>query len=261
MRLIPARIQTFKELMLPPVLETICEEQRGLVLVTGTTGSGKSTSLASMIDFINTRRIEHVMTIEDPIEFLHRDKKCLVNQREIGVDAPSFSEALRSALRQDPDVILVGEMRDLETVALALETANTGHLVFGTLHTSTAISTVDRVVGLFPSDEQNQIRSVLADVLKGVVSQVLLKRTGGGRVAALEVMVVNPAVSNLIREGKNFQIASIMQTGKALGNQMLNDALARLVLDGTVEYPEARAKAVDKDDLDRRLKMRPPAPS
>jgi twitching motility protein PilT len=226
------------------------------VLVTGPTGSGKSTTLAAMVDAINRKRAEHIITLEDPIEFVHPSRKALVNQREVGPHTDSFARALRAALREDPDIVLVGEMRDLETIALALETANTGHLVFGTLHTATAITTVDRIVGLFPADQQNQIRSVLADVLKGVISQTLLRRAGGGRVAALEVLVVNQAVANLVREGKTHQIASQMQTSKALGNQMLNDALASLVRAGTVEYEEAHLKAVDKDDLERRLKRR-----
>jgi twitching motility protein PilT len=255
-RQIPATILTFDQLGLPEVVARFCAEPKGLVLVTGPTGSGKSTTLAAMVDAINRKRAEHIITLEDPIEFVHPSRKALVNQREVGPHTDSFARALRAALREDPDIVLVGEMRDLETIALALETANTGHLVFGTLHTATAITTVDRIVGLFPADQQNQIRSVLADVLKGVISQTLLRRAGGGRVAALEVLVVNQAVANLVREGKTHQIASQMQTSKALGNQMLNDALASLVRAGTVEYEEAHLKAVDKDDLERRLKRR-----
>jgi twitching motility protein PilT len=227
-RQIPATILTFDQLGLPEVVARFCAEPKGLVLVTGPTGSGKSTTLAAMVDAINRKRAEHIITLEDPIEFVHPSRKALVNQREVGPHTDSFARALRAALREDPDIVLVGEMRDLETIALALETANTGHLVFGTLHTATAITTVDRIVGLFPADQQNQIRSVLADVLKGVISQTLLRRAGGGRVAALEVLVVNQAVANLVREGKTHQIASQMQTSKALGNQMLNDALASL---------------------------------
>jgi len=221
--------------------------------VTGPTGSGKSTTLAAMVDLINRTRGEHIITLEDPVEFVHGSAKALVNQREVGAHTSSFARALRAALREDPDIVLVGEMRDLETVSMALETANTGHLVLGTLHTSTAVSTVDRIVSLFPTEQQNTVRATLADVLKGVVSQNLLRRIGGGRVAALEIMVVNSAVANLIREGKAHQVGNAMQTGKAAGNQLLNDSLAALVNAKTVEYEEALAKAVDKADLARRF--------
>ncbi len=258
MRVIPAKILTFEQLNLPPICQRLSELPKGLVLVTGPTGSGKSTTLAAMIDFINKSRSDHIITLEDPIEFVHQSIKCLINQREIGPHTKSFHRALKSALREDPDIVLVGEMRDLETVSLALETANTGHLVFGTLHTATAISTIDRIIDLFPSDQQNQVRSVLADTLKGVVAQTLCKKVGGGRCAALETLVVSFAVANLIREGKIHQIASAMTTGKALGNTMLNEALATLVNDGRVDYQEALSNAVDKVDLARRCNRAPP---
>ena len=253
LRIIPTTILSLDQLGMPPIVAQLCAQPKGLVLVTGPTGSGKSTTLAAMVDLINRTRREHVVSLEDPVEFVHTSQSSLVNQREVGSHTSSFARAIRAALREDPDIILVGEMRDLETVSLALEAANTGHLVLGTLHTATAISTIERIIGLFPPEEQNRIQVTVADVLQGVVSQVLLKRIGGGRVAALEVLVVNAAVSNLIREGKNHQIASSMQTGKAAGNQMLNEALAALARSGTVETDEALAKAVDKADLARRL--------
>jgi twitching motility protein PilT len=252
MRVIPAKVLTFEQLNLPPVCQRLSELPKGLVLVTGPTGSGKSTTLAAMIDFINKSRTDHIITLEDPIEFVHQSIKCLINQREIGPHTRSFHRALKSALREDPDIVLVGEMRDLETVSLALETANTGHLVFGTLHTATAISTIDRIIDLFPSDQQNQVRSVLADTLKGVVAQTLCRKVGGGRCAALETLVVSYAVANLIREGKTHQIASAMTTAKAQGNMMLNESLAGLVMEGRVDYAEAVSNAIDKVDLARR---------
>lgn len=252
-RHINSKIPSLEQLGMPEVVTRFCAEPKGLVLVTGPTGSGKSTTLAAMIDLINKTRREHILTLEDPVEFVHASKLALVNQREVGSHTQSFGRALRAALREDPDIVLVGEMRDLETVALALETANTGHLVFGTLHTANAILTTDRIVSLFPAEQQEQIRATLGDVLRGVVSQTLCRRVGGGRVAALEVMVVNPAVANLIREGKTNQIPSIMQTGKALGNQLLNDSLASLVQAGKVDYEEAISRAVDKVELARRL--------
>jgi twitching motility protein PilT len=252
-RLIPTTILSLEQLGMPPVVTQFCAVPKGLVLVTGPTGSGKSTTLAAMVDLINRTRREHVVSLEDPVEFVHASQASLVNQREVGPHTSSFARAIRAALREDPDIILVGEMRDLETVSLALEAANTGHLVLATLHTATAISTIERIIGLFPPEEQSRIQVTLADVLRGVVSQVLLKRIGGGRVAALEVLVVNAAVANLIREGKNHQIASSMQTSKAIGNQMLNESLAALARAGTVEPDEAMAKAVDKADLARRL--------
>ena len=252
-RLIPSQILSVQQLGLPSVLLKLASLPKGLVLVTGPTGSGKSTTLAAMIDYINKTRSEHIITLEDPIEFVHKSRKCLVNQREIGPHTDSFSRALRAALRQDPDIVLVGELRDLETIQLAIEVANTGHLVFGTLHTATAITTVDRMVDMFPANQQNQIRSTLSEVLQGVVSQTLLKKEGGGRVAAIEVLVVNNAVANLIRESKTSQVATIMQTGKARGNCMLNDSLADLVQRKEVTYEEALSRSMDKSDLARRL--------
>jgi twitching motility protein PilT len=219
------------------------------VLVTGPTGSGKSTTLAAMIDYINKTRSEHVITIEDPVEFVHQPHKCLVNQREVHSDTESFSSGLRAALREDPDIILVGELRDLETISIAVETAETGHLVFGTLHTTTAVSTIDRIIDSFPADRQAQIRVMLSSALKGVIAQTLLRRIGGGRVAALEVLLSVPAVANLIREGKTFQIPSIMQTGKALGMQTLNDALFALVQEGSVTSEEALSASMARAEL------------
>ena len=245
MRTIPSKVLSADQLGLPKVVRRFCELPKGLVLVTGPTGSGKSTTLAAMIDLINETRSDHIITIEDPVEFVHRSKKCLVNQREVHTHTQSFSAALRAALREDPDIVLVGEMRDLETVHIAIETAETGHLVFGTLHTNTAPSTVDRIIDQFPTDQQAQIRVMLSESLKGVISQTLLKRIGGGRVAALEILVVNNAVSNLIREGKAFQIPSIMQTGKGIGMQTQIDALISLVESGIVAAREAINKSVE----------------
>lgn len=248
-RLISDRIPTVRDLNLPPILEQITEKPRGLVLVTGPTGSGKSTTLAAMIDYINSNRGVHIITIEDPIEFVHKNIKCLVNQREIGVHTTSFKAALRAALREDPDIVLVGEMRDLETISIAIETAETGHLVFGTLHTTTAVSTVDRIIDQFPTDQQEQIRVMLSESLKGVIAQVLCKKKGGGRVAAMEILLGNNAVASLIREGKTFQIPSIMQTSKGAGMITMNDSLLMLVQKGLVEPKEAWMKAVDKNGL------------
>jgi len=252
-RLIPTTILSLEQLGMPEVVATFCELPKGLVLVTGPTGSGKSTTLAAMVDLINRGRKEHVITLEDPVEFVHQSKLSLINQREVGSHTLSFAAAIRAALREDPDIILVGEMRDLETVSLALEAANTGHLVLGTLHTATAISTIERIVGLFPPEQQSRIQTTLADVIRGIVAQNLLQRIGGGRVAALEVLVSSAAVSNLIREGKMHQIASSMQTGKAAGNRLLNDSLSDLVSRGVVEAEEAMSKAVDKGELAKRL--------
>ena len=248
-RLIPTEILTVDQLWLPKAVLKFCSLHKGLVLVTGPTGSGKSTTLAAMIDYINDRRTDHILTIEDPIEFVHPNKKCLVNQREVGVHTESFSKALRAALREDPDIVLVGEMRDLETTHIAIETAETGHLVFGTLHTTTAVGTIDRMIDQFPAGQQAQIRTMLAESLKGIVAQNLLKKIGGGRVAALEVLIVNQAVSALIREGKNTQIMSIMQTGQREGMTLLNQELARLVKEEIVSPEEAYDKAVDRPDL------------
>ena len=248
-RQIPTKTPTVNDLGLSKAVVDLCWLSKGLVLVTGPTGSGKSTTLAALINFINENRTDHIITIEDPVEFVHRNKKCLINQREVGVQTESFKRALRAALREDPDIVLVGEMRDLETVAIAIETAETGHLVFGTLHTTTAPSTVDRVIDQFPADRQSQIRMMLSESLKGVVSQTLCKKIGGGRVAAFEILLVTSSISNLIREGKVFQIPSIMQTQKALGNVTLNDSLLTLVKSGQVEPKEAYVKSVDKVGL------------
>lgn len=248
-RQIPTKIPTVEDLNLSKAVVDLCWLSKGLVLVTGPTGSGKSTTLAALINFVNDNRTDHIITIEDPVEFVHSNKKCLINQREVGVQTESFKRALRAALREDPDIVLVGEMRDLETVAIAIETAETGHLVFGTLHTTTAPSTVDRVIDQFPADRQSQIRMMLSESLKGVVSQTLCKKIGGGRVAAFEILLVTSSISNLIREGKVFQIPSIMQTQKALGNVTLNDSLLTLVKSGQVEPKEAYVKSVDKVGL------------
>ena len=248
-RQIPDKILTLEQLGLPQVVTHLCEFPKGLILVTGPTGSGKSTTLAAMIDYVNKLRCDHIITLEDPIEFVHVSQKCMVNQREVGPHTTSFSRALRAALREDPDIVLVGEMRDLETVALALETANTGHLVFGTLHTNTAISTIARVIDMFPPGQQNQVRTVLADSLKGVIAQTLCKRLGGGRVAALEIMVSDTGIASLIRDGKTHQILSIMQTGKARGNRLLNDELFRMVNEKLITQDEAMTRAVEKEEL------------
>ncbi|MEW6210397.1 MAG: PilT/PilU family type 4a pilus ATPase [Acidobacteriota bacterium] len=253
-RVIPNEILTAEKLNLSQAILKLCHLNKGLVLVTGPTGSGKSTTLCALIDYINRTRTDHIVTIEDPIEFVHENKKCLINQREVHTHTDSFKDALRAALREDPDIVLVGEMRDLETVAIAIETAETGHLVFGTLHTTTAASTVDRVIDQFPADRQMQIRIMLSESLRAVISQTLLRKVGGGRVAALEVLIINNAISNLIREGKTFQIPSAMQTGRALGNIMLNDALIELVKAKTVTAEEAYAKAVDKTGFEGLLK-------
>jgi len=248
-RVIPFEILTPEKIGLPEKVLDLCWLSKGMVLVTGPTGSGKSTTLASMIDFVNSNRDDHIITIEDPIEFVHSNKRCLINQRQIGTHTKSFKSALRAALREDPDIVLVGEMRDLETVHIALETAETGHLVFGTLHTTSAPSTVDRIIDQFPADRQAQIRTMLSESLCAVIAQVLCKKIGGGRVAAYEILFVNPAVSNLIREGKTHQIVSIMQTNKGLGMQTLNDHLTQLVKQGLVEPKEAFMKSNDKKTL------------
>ncbi len=252
-RIIPTKILTAQQLGLAPAIMNLCELSKGLVVVTGPTGSGKSTTLCAMVDWINRNREDHIITIEDPIEFTHENQKCLVNQREVHNHTDSFKNALRAALREDPDILLVGEMRDLETISIAIETAETGHLVFGTLHTTTAPSTVDRIIDQFPADRQQQIRVMLSESLKGVIAQTLVSKKGGGRVAALEVLIVTPAISNLIREGKTFQIQSAMQTGKANGMVMLNDALFDLVIKGLVEPKDAYIKAVDKTNFEALL--------
>jgi twitching motility protein PilT len=253
-RVIPSKILTAEALGLSPAILQLCQLNKGLILVTGPTGSGKSTTLCAMIDYINRMRHEHLITIEDPIEFVHPNKLCLINQREVGVHTDSFKDALRAALREDPDILLVGELRDLETVAIAIETAETGHLVFGTLHTTTAASTVDRVIDQFPADRQSQIRVMLSESLRGVIAQTLCRKIGGGRVAALEVLIVTAAVGNLIREGKTFQIPSMMQVGKNVGMVSLNEALMDLVTKKLVEPAEAYAKAVDKNGMELLLK-------
>ncbi len=253
-RTIPAEIATAEKLALSSAIQNLCYLSKGLVLVTGPTGSGKSTTLSALIDLINRTRHDHVITIEDPIEFVHQNKSCLINQREVGPHTDSFKRALRAALREDPDVVMVGEMRDLETMAIAMETAETGHLVFGTLHTSTAYSTVDRLIDSFPSDRQAQIRVMLSESLKGVISQTLCKKIGGGRIAAHEVMLVTSAISNLIREAKTFQIPSLMQTSRKAGMVLLNDALFDLVEKKKVEAKEAYVKAVDKGNFVNQLR-------
>ena len=253
-RVIPSKILTAEQLGLSSHILALTQLNKGLVLVTGPTGSGKSTTLCAMIDHINSTRQDHIITIEDPIEFVHQNRSCLINQREIRTHTDSFRDALRAALREDPDIILVGELRDLETVAIAIETAETGHLVFGTLHTTTAASTIDRVIDQFPSDRQAQIRIMLSESLRGVIAQNLCRKVGGGRVAALEVLIVNQAISNLIREGKTFQIPSMMQVGKAVGMVALNDALLDLVAKKLVAPDEAYAKAVDKPAFELALK-------
>jgi twitching motility protein PilT len=255
-RVIPSNILTAEQLGLSPHVLNLCTLKKGLVLVTGPTGSGKSTTLCAMIDYINRHRSDHIITIEDPIEFVHRNQKCLINQREVHTHTRSFKDALRAALREDPDVILVGELRDLETIAIAIETAETGHLVFGTLHTTTAASTVDRLIDQFPADRQAQIRVMLSESLRGVIAQTLCKKIGGGRVAALEVLIPNGAISNLIREGKTFQINSMMQVGRASGMVTLNDALADLVRRNAITADEALVRSVDKTGLETILKRK-----
>jgi len=248
-RQIPTQIPTIDQLGLPKSVTELCWLSKGFVVVTGPTGSGKSTTLAALVKFINQHRKDHIVTIEDPIEFVHPNDHCLINQREVGGHTTSFKRALRAALRQDPDIVLVGEMRDLETIGIAIETAETGHLVFGTLHTTTAPSTIDRIIDQFPADRQAQVRVMLSETLKGVIAQTLCKKKGGGRVAAFEILVVNSATSNLIREGKTYQIPSVMQTQKGMGNRTLNDSLLELVKKGLVDPKEAYIKAVDKVGL------------
>ena len=248
-RVIPNKIMTAEEMGLSKEILALCHLPKGLVLVTGPTGSGKSTTLCALIDYVNRNRTHHIITIEDPLEFVHENKKCLINQRQVREHTDSFKDALRAALREDPDIVLVGEMRDLETVAIAIETAETGHLVFGTLHTSSAPSTVDRIIDQFPADRQGQIRVMLAESLKGVISQVLCKKIGGGRVPVLEVLIGTPPVANLIREAKIFQIPSSMQTGKKYGMCLMNDSFLDLVKRKVVEPQDAYAKAVDKAGL------------
>jgi len=255
-RVIPAKVVTAEQLAISKEVQQLCYLTKGLVLVTGPTGSGKSTTLCALIDLINRTRTDHIITIEDPIEFVHENKKCVITQRQVGVHTDSFKRALRSALREDPDIVLVGEMRDLETIAVAIETAETGHLVFGTLHTTTAASTVDRIIDQFPADRQSQIRVMLSESLKGVIAQTLCKKLGGGRVAAREILLTTPAISNLIREGKTFQIPSIIQTSKQLGMLTLNDALLELVEKKEISGDEAYMKSVEKAGLAASLKAK-----
>jgi twitching motility protein PilT len=249
-RLIPEKIKTFAELSLPAVLATLAERPRGLVLVTGPTGSGKSTTLAAMVDKINKERRDHILTIEDPIEFVHQHQGCLVNQREVHQDTDSFTNALRAALREDPDIVLIGEMRDLETVESALRIAETGHLTFGTLHTNSASQTINRIIDIFPSHQQSQIRTQLSLVLEGIVCQSLLPKIGGGRTVALEIMIPTPAIRNLIREDKIHQIYSAMQTGQEkVGMQTMNQSLATLYQKKIVTLETAMARSSNRDEL------------
>jgi len=255
-RVIPAKVVTVEEMGLSDEVQRLCYLKKGLVLITGPTGSGKSTTLCALIDLINRTRTDHIITIEDPIEFVHDNKKCLITQRQVHVHTESFKSALRAALREDPDIVLVGELRDLETIAIAIETAETGHLVFGTLHTTTAASTVDRIIDQFPADRQAQIRVMLSESLKGVISQTLCKKAGGGRVAAREILLTTPAISNLIREGKTFQIPSIIQTSKKLGMLTLNDALLELAEKKIIDPDEAYVRSVEKSGIVASLKAK-----
>ncbi len=258
-REIPSDILTCEQLNLPPVIRKLASLPKGLVLVTGPTGSGKSTTLAAVIDEANRTRSDHILTVEDPVEFVHKSQKALVNHREVGTHTQSFANALRGALREDPDIILVGEMRDLETIALAMEAAMTGHLVFGTLHTLNAAKTVDRVIEIFPANQQAQVRSTLADALKAVVSQTLFKRIDKkGRCAALEILICTPAVRNLIREGKTFQIPSAMQTGKRYGMQTLDDSIMEYLNKGWIAPEAAYTNCIDKSKFAQYL-TKPPA--
>lgn len=248
LRTIPSRVLTLDELGAPEIFKDIINQPTGLVLVTGATGSGKSTTLAAMVDHINSQKRDHILTIEDPIEFVHQNKTSVINQREVHRDTHSFNNALRSALREDPDVILVGELRDLETIRLAMSAAETGHLVFGTLHTNSAPKTIDRIVDVFPAAEKSMIRSMLSESLRAVISQSLLKKIGGGRVAAHEIMLGVPAIRNLIREDKVPQMYSVIQTGQAIGMQTMDQCLQRLVAKGIVSQQDAAAKSVDKQN-------------
>ena len=248
-RTIPSKVLTMEDLGMGQVFKDISSVPRGLVLVTGPTGSGKSTTLAAMMDYINDTRYEHILTIEDPIEFVHDSKKCLVNQREVHRDTLGFNEALRSALREDPDIILVGELRDLETIRLALTATETGHLVFGTLHTTSAAKTIDRVVDVFPAEEKSMVRSMLSESLQAVISQTLMKKMGGGRIAAHEIMIGTSAIRNLIREDKIAQMYSSIQTGGSLGMQTLDQCLERLLQKGLISREAARAKAKMPDNF------------
>jgi twitching motility protein PilT len=257
-RQIPFKVRTFEELSLPPVVAGFADRPRGLVLVTGPTGSGKSTTLAAMIDKINTERDGHIITVEDPIEFIHKHRNCIINQREVGADTRSFASALKYALREDPDVILIGEMRDMETVAAALTIAETGHLVFATLHTNSAAEAINRIIDVFPSNHQAQVRAQLAFVLEGVVTQVLIpKASGRGRALAAEVLVVTPAIRALIREDKVHQVLSMMQSGKKFGMQTLNDALFALYMARQVTAEECLRATSDPNDFLRMIGKSP----
>jgi twitching motility protein PilT len=253
LRQIPVKLLSFKDLGTPPVLAELCKRPRGLILVTGPTGSGKTTTLAAVIDYLNENFPHHIITIEDPIEFYHPHKKSTVNQRELHVDVPTFAEAIRRALRQDPDIILVGEMRDLETIEAAITAAETGHIVFGTLHTTGAQGTVNRIIDVFPTNQQEQIRTQLSTSIIGILSQALLPKIGGGRVAAYEMLVVTSAIANLIRENKTFRITSAIQTGHKLGMQLLDDHMFRLWKDGVVDKREVLLKSNMPDDLALRI--------
>lgn len=246
-RAVPSKVLTLEQLAAPESFKKISDQPRGIVLVTGPTGSGKSTTLAAMVNYVNETRHEHILTVEDPIEFVHTSKNCLINQREVGRDTLGFNNALRASLREDPDVILVGEMRDLETIRLALTAAETGHLVFATLHTSSAAKTIDRIVDVFPAAEKDMVRAMLSESLRAVISQSLMKKIGGGRVAAHEIMIGTPAIRNLIREGKVAQMYSAIQTGQAMGMQTLDQCLIDLVRARQVHVDEARTYAVNKD--------------
>lgn len=248
-RTIPSNVLSLEELGCPAIFKDICENKRGIVLVTGPTGSGKSTTLAAMMDHLNNTIYEHILTVEDPIEFVHESKKCLVNQREVHRDTLGFNEALRSALREDPDIILVGELRDLETIRLALTAAETGHLVFGTLHTSSAAKTIDRIIDVFPAAEKDMVRAMLSESLRAVISQSLLKKNGGGRIAAHEIMIGTPAIRNLIREGKVAQMYSAIQTGQGIGMQTLDQCLKALLSQGQISKADAQTYAANKDDF------------
>ncbi len=257
-RLIPSRVLTLEDLNMPPVLKKFAMLNKGLVVVTGPTGSGKSTTLAAMIDYANLKRHDHIITVEDPIEFVHRSQQCLVNHREVGPHTKSFAAALRGALREDPDIILVGEMRDLETIELALTAAATGHLVFGTLHTSSASKTVDRIIDVFPTNQQNQIRATLSESMKGVIAQSLFKRVDKpGRVAAMEILVCDSAIGNLIREAKTHQIPGMIQVGKKKGNQPMDDSIMAYLQQGAISAQEAYEKAQDKKKF-RPFLLEPP---
>ena len=254
LRLIPNQIKTITELGMPPVIQSFADFPRGLVLVTGPTGSGKSTTLAALIDKINSEKAQHIITIEDPIEFTHKSKRSAIVQREVHYDTYSFSAALRSSLRQDPDVVLIGEMRDLETISAAITIAETGHLVFATLHTNSAAQSIDRMIDVFPPHQQSQVRSQLANILQGICAQRLVPAIGGGRVVAAEVMVANPAIRNIIREGKTHQLDTVIQTGSDQGMQTMDRTLVKLVQSGVVTYDDAREFAVDLVEFERLMR-------